>query len=188
MWWTCGFTPTQRVSWQLEWYMYTLSYISTHRQTCKVQWGTSSHASYLPSSYSLSLLFPEHDNTQLVYVEFNILLVFWWCRLWRRYIIMLFDLFIFLSWLMWWTCWFTPTQIVSWQLEWYMYTLSYISTHRQTCKVQWGSSSHASYLPSSYSLSLLFPEHDNTQQVYVEFNILLVFWWCRPWSDCDGIM
>ena len=118
MWWTCPFTPTQAVSWQLEWYMYTLSYISTHRQTCKVQWGSSSHASYLPSSYSLSLLFPEHDNTQLVYVEFNILLVFWWRRLWRRYIIMLFDLFIFLSWpSMWWTCGFTPTQQVSWQLE-----------------------------------------------------------------------
>ena len=29
-------TPTQEVSWLLEWYTYTLSYIANHRQTCKI--------------------------------------------------------------------------------------------------------------------------------------------------------
>ena len=142
MWCTGPFTPTQRVSWQLERYMYTLSSSSTHRQTCKVQWGGLSHASYLPSfSYFLSLVYSEHDNTQLVcnkqwYVQ---CWTFYWCwdnvhviKLWW----VLFHLFIFLSWhYMWWTCGFTPTQEVSWQLEWYMYTLSYISIHKQTLKV-----------------------------------------------------
>ena len=57
----------------------------------------------------------------------NILLVLWWCRPLpdcdEVYIIMLFDSFIFLSSpSMWWTCAFTPTQRVSWLLEWYMYT------------------------------------------------------------------
>ena len=109
-------------------------------------------------------------------------------RLWWGYIIMLFDLFIFLSWpSMWWTGPFTPTQQVSLQLEWYMYTLSYISTHRQTCKVQWGSSSHANYLPSSYFLSLVYSEHDNTQLVcnkqwYVQS---WTFYWCCDDVDVD---
>ena len=95
---------------------------------------------------------------------------------------MLFDLFIFFST---WTCGFTPTQMVSWLLEWYVYTLLYISTHRQTCKVQWGSLSHASYLPSSYSLSLLYSEHDNTRLVcnkqwYVQ---IWTFYWCSDNVD-----
>ena len=30
--WTGPFSPTQEVSWLLEWYMYTLSYNATHRQ------------------------------------------------------------------------------------------------------------------------------------------------------------
>ena len=102
---------------------------------------------------------------------------------------MLFDLFIFLSWpSMWWTCGFTPTQRVSWQLEWYMYTLSFNSTHRHTCNVQWGSSSHASYLPSSsYFLSPIYCEDDNTQLVcnkqwYVQS---WIFYWCWDKVDLD---
>ena len=84
-WWTCGFTPTQDVS-LLEWYMYTLSY--TLRQNSnfikegeKRLWFNSANkktpllrkfvnathvCSYLPSSYSLSPIYTEHDNTQLV--------------------------------------------------------------------------------------------------------------------------
>ena len=94
---------------------------------CKVQCGSSSHAGYLPSFYFLSLVYSELDNTQLV---FNKQLyvhswTFYWClddveldqtvmRLHND--IMLFDLFIFLSWpSMWWTCAFTPTQPVSWR-------------------------------------------------------------------------
>ena len=99
---------------------------------------------------------------------------------------MLFDLFIFLSSpSMCWTCAFTPTQEVSWPLEWYMYTLSYIVTLRQNLIRKFVNATQVgSYLPSSYSLSPIYSEHDNTQLVcnkqwYVQS---WIFYWC-----CDDV-
>ena len=100
---------------------------------------------------------------------------------------MLFDLFIFLSWpSMWWTCGFTPTQEVSWQLEWYMYTLFYISTNRQSLKVCLAVRHMLATFPPLL-ISLIYSEHGNTQLVcnkqwYVQS---WTFYWCCDDVDLD---
>ena len=46
--------------------MYRLSYIATLGQIYEKFVNATQVGSYLPSSYSLSLIYSEHDNTQLV--------------------------------------------------------------------------------------------------------------------------
>jgi len=167
MWWTCAFTPTQMVS---------LSHMPL--------------SGYLPF-YSLS--FTLNMITQLLCNKH------WYVQSWTSYpwyvdlhqtvIIILFDLFIFLSWPMWWTCAFTPTQRVSWLLEWYMYTLSYISSrigkHARFSKGVCHMPPMYIDLPSpSYSLSPIYSELGNTKLVcnkqwYVQS---WTFYWC-----CDDV-
>ena len=114
--WMCSFKIYRRWSVQA----------SKHRYTC-----VSNAVTLVWGSLKLAPI------NSVTYKHFTVVVMMWtFISLWWGYIIMLFDLFIFLSYSsMWWTCAFTPTQSVSWLLEWYMYTLSYIATHWQTCKI-----------------------------------------------------
>ena len=159
---------------------------------------------YCNIHYATSLLFPlsrtysEHDNTLLVcnkqwYVPSW---TFYWCcdvdlyhPVWGC-IIMLFDLFIFLSWPMWWTCAFTPTQPVSWQLECtctHCSTFSLIGKHMlQDLVRNFVTCYPCRYLSSPFfhSFSPIYSEHNTLLVWYVtKLNNLLVLWWYRPSSD-----